>query len=153
MVDLKKCRPMGTPMSPDYKVPSDRASDSFGHNTSLRKSFSKAERPLSLKRRTTDVKTIEENTSGTDSDEEVNLTADIVNLPEYNQIFGGRGCKYVFFLNLCDKIYFGIISQCYLAEVTINLLRIAMNIMYHLMVRTCIYLSNIFDHKKSKILQ
>lgn len=55
----------------------------------------------------------------------------------------------MFFLNLCDKIYFGIISECYLAEVTINLLRITTNIMYLLMVRTCIYLFNIFDHKKS----
>lgn len=83
---------MGTPMSPGYEPPSD----SFGHNTSLRKSFSKAERPLSLKGRTTDVKTIEENTSGTDPEEE--LTADITNLTDYNQIFGGRGCKYVFLI-------------------------------------------------------
>lgn len=84
---------MGKPMSPGYEP-----SDSFGHNTSLRKSFSKAERPLSLKGRTTDVKTIEENTSGTDPEEE--LTADITNLTDYNQIFGGKGCKYDFFLNL-----------------------------------------------------
>ncbi|KAF7273298.1 hypothetical protein GWI33_013988 [Rhynchophorus ferrugineus] len=84
VVDLKKCRPMGgiaVPESPDMDT-------SFSQHSTLRKSFSKAERPISLKSTNPDVKTIEENTSGTDPEEE--SLADITNVTDYNEIFRGK---------------------------------------------------------------
>lgn len=63
----------------------------FTQHPSLRKSFSKADRPVSLKGRTSDVKTIEESTSGTDPEEE--STADITNMKDYHEIFRSKGCK------------------------------------------------------------
>ncbi|KYB27617.1 Katanin p80 WD40 repeat-containing subunit B1-like protein [Tribolium castaneum] len=81
VVDLNKVHPLNssteTPPSP------------FTPNQSIRKSFSKAERPVSLKNRSLDVKTIEESTSGTDPEEE--STAEVTNLTDYNEIFKGRG--------------------------------------------------------------
>ncbi|XP_066253983.1 katanin p80 WD40 repeat-containing subunit B1 [Euwallacea similis] len=83
VVELKKCHPMeGT--SDSVSPPSP-----FVQNTSVRKSFSKTERPVSLKTRSMDVKTIEESTSGTDPEEE--SMADITNFKDYNEIFRGRG--------------------------------------------------------------
>lgn len=81
MVDLKKIKPLCNTAS-DLPGP-------FTPNQSIRKSFSKAERPTGLRNKTTlDVKTIEESTSGTDPEEE--STADITNLKDYNEIFKGR---------------------------------------------------------------
>ncbi|XP_060517418.1 katanin p80 WD40 repeat-containing subunit B1 [Cylas formicarius] len=85
VVDLKKCLPLGSEDSTESPYPASP----FVPNSSLRKSFSKAERPISLKGRTLDVKTIEENTSGTDPEEE--SIADITNLKDYKEIFRGRG--------------------------------------------------------------
>lgn len=85
VVDLKKIQPIGNSTI-------DAPSSPFTPNQSIRKSFSKAERPVSLKNRTVpDVKTIEESTSGTDPEEDT--SADITNLKDYNEIFKGRGCK------------------------------------------------------------
>lgn len=85
MVDLKKVRPLG---STSIEAPSSP----FTPNQSIRKSFSKAERPVSLKNRSLNVKTIEESTSGTDPEEE--SIADITNLNDYEEIFKGKGRKY-----------------------------------------------------------
>lgn len=74
----------------------DTQSSPFNANQSIRKSFSKAERPPSLKNRTIDVKTIEESTSGTDPEED--SIADITNMRDYHEIFRGRGCKYNFII-------------------------------------------------------
>lgn len=81
VVDLKKCLPLGSIAVAESPIPPSP----FTQNSSLRKSFSKAERPVSLKGRTIDVKTIEESTSGTDPEEE--SAADITNLTDYNEIF------------------------------------------------------------------
>ncbi|XP_057657568.1 katanin p80 WD40 repeat-containing subunit B1 isoform X1 [Diorhabda carinulata] len=85
VVDLKKCKP--------FSISSvlDTQTGPFMPNQSIRKSFSKAERPPSLKSRILDVKTIEESTSGTDPEEE--STADITNVKDYNEIFRGRGLQ------------------------------------------------------------
>ncbi|VEN62010.1 unnamed protein product, partial [Callosobruchus maculatus] len=92
VVDLKKCRPFG-PGSPGGMAPPalvDTCVNSpFSSNQSVRKSFSKAERPTSLRERRPDVRTIEESTSGTDPEEE--NQANITNLKDYNEIFRGRG--------------------------------------------------------------
>ncbi|RZB38685.1 katanin p80 WD40 repeat-containing subunit B1, partial [Asbolus verrucosus] len=80
VVDLKKVQPLGV---------SDNAPSPFTQNQSIRKSFSKAERPVSLKNRSLDVKTIEESTSGTDPEED--STAEVTNVTDYNEIFKGRG--------------------------------------------------------------
>nr|CAH7757439.1 unnamed protein product [Callosobruchus chinensis] len=92
VVDLKKCRPFG-PGSPGGMAPPalvDTCVNSpFATNQSVRKSFSKAERPTSLRERRPDVRTIEESTSGTDPEEE--NQANITNLKDYNEIFRGRG--------------------------------------------------------------
>jgi katanin p80 WD40 repeat-containing subunit B1 len=84
VVDLNKVHPLSpspdTPPSP------------FTPNQSIRKSFSKAERPVSLRNRSLDVKTIEESTSGTDPEEE--STAEVTNVTDYNEIFKGRGREY-----------------------------------------------------------
>lgn len=90
VVDLKECKPFGNTNS---SLNSTFSTSPFNSNTSLRKSFSKADRPLSLKTRTLDVKTIEESTSGTDPEEE--SMADITNMGDYKEIFKGRGCKYI----------------------------------------------------------
>lgn len=88
VVDLKKCRPMDT-MNNSTLTDSTLTENSFGHHSTLRKSFSKAERPISLKSTTLDVKTIEENTSGTDPEED--SVADITNITDYQEIFRGKG--------------------------------------------------------------
>lgn len=88
VVDLKKVQPFGPSLQLDN---SPTPGSPFSHNQNVRKSFSKAERPISLKNRTLDVKTIEESTSGTDPEEDA--TADITNMKDYNEIFKGRGCK------------------------------------------------------------
>ncbi|KRT81928.1 hypothetical protein AMK59_5986, partial [Oryctes borbonicus] len=81
VVDLKKVHPLGRTTS---EIPSP-----FTPNQSIRKSFSKAEKPIGLRNKSTiDVKTIEESTSGTDPEEE--SFADITNLTDYNEIFRGR---------------------------------------------------------------
>lgn len=80
MVDLKKVQPFGGPL--------DECPSPFTHNQSIRKSFSKAEKPLVRTKATLDVKTIEESTSGTDPEEE--SSADIVNFKDYNDIFKAR---------------------------------------------------------------
>uniref|UniRef100_A0A1Y1KUQ5 Katanin p80 WD40 repeat-containing subunit B1 n=1 Tax=Photinus pyralis TaxID=7054 RepID=A0A1Y1KUQ5_PHOPY len=80
VVDLKKVQPFGGPL--------DECPSPFTHNQSIRKSFSKAERPLVRTKATLDVKTIEESTSGTDPEEE--SSADITNLKDYNDIFKAR---------------------------------------------------------------
>ncbi|KAI4464785.1 katanin p80 subunit [Holotrichia oblita] len=81
VVDLKKVHPLGRTTS---EIPSP-----FTTNQSIRKSFSKAEKPVGLRNKTSiDVKTIEESTSGTDPEEE--SFADITNLTDYNEIFRGR---------------------------------------------------------------
>lgn len=88
VVDLKKVHPLGRTTS---EIPSP-----FTTNQSIRKSFSKAEKPVGLRNKTSiDVKTIEESTSGTDPEEE--SFADITNLTDYNEIFRGRSCKFTFF--------------------------------------------------------
>ncbi|KAG5876724.1 hypothetical protein JTB14_015513 [Gonioctena quinquepunctata] len=85
VVDLKKCKPFGSSVVESCVNP-------FTPNQSIRKSFSKADRPPSLSSRTTlDVKTIEESTSGTDPEEE--STADITNVKDYQEIFRGRGLQ------------------------------------------------------------
>nr|XP_023023531.1 katanin p80 WD40 repeat-containing subunit B1 [Leptinotarsa decemlineata] len=85
VVDLKKCKPFGS------SVLDSCPTNPFTPNQSIRKSFSKADRPPSLSSRTLDVKTIEESTSGTDPEEE--STADITNVKDYNEIFRGRGLQ------------------------------------------------------------
>ncbi|XP_018326906.1 katanin p80 WD40 repeat-containing subunit B1 [Agrilus planipennis] len=81
VVDLKRVEPI--------RAPGLDSSNPFSHNNSLRKSFSKAERPVSLRSKNAiDVKTIEENTSGTDPEEE--STLDITNFKDYNEIFKAR---------------------------------------------------------------
>lgn len=83
VADLKKIQPLGG-------TPLDVSSGPFTINQSIRKSFSRAERPVCLKNKSTlDVKTIEESTSGTDPEEE-SAGADITNLTDYNEIFKGR---------------------------------------------------------------
>ncbi|XP_019756427.1 katanin p80 WD40 repeat-containing subunit B1 isoform X4 [Dendroctonus ponderosae] len=84
VVDLKKCFPMGSLTTPTINQPATP----FTQHPSLRKSFSKADRPVSLKGRTLDVKTIEESTSGTDPEEE--SIADITNMNDYHEIFRAR---------------------------------------------------------------
>lgn len=99
MVDLKKVQPLGPSTVVATLDNSNRSSSPgspFAHNQNVRKSFSKAERPISLRNRTLDVKTIEESTSGTDPEEDA--TADITNVKDYNEIFKGRGRKYLFIL-------------------------------------------------------
>lgn len=95
VVDLKECKPFGNNTSSPLNS-SFTTSSPFNANTSLRKSFSKADRPPSLRTRTLDVKTIEETTSGTDPEEE--SMADITNMVDYHEIFRGRGCKYYIYL-------------------------------------------------------
>lgn len=90
VVDLKECKPFGNNINSTSNSPFT-TSNPFSTNTSLRKSFSKADRPPSLKTKTLDVKTIEESTSGTDPEEE--SMADITNVTDYQEIFKGRGCK------------------------------------------------------------
>lgn len=83
VADLKKIQPIGG-------TPLEVSSGPFALNQSIRKSFSRAERPVCLKNKSTlDVKTIEESTSGTDPEEE-SAGADITNLTDYNEIFKGR---------------------------------------------------------------
>ncbi|CAH0557594.1 unnamed protein product [Brassicogethes aeneus] len=84
VVDLKRVRPLG-------QNTLDESPCAFTPNQSIRKSFSKAERPVSLKNRSLDVKTIEESTSGTDPEEE--SCADIVNRVDYEEIFKGKGLR------------------------------------------------------------
>lgn len=82
VVDLKKVQPFGGPTL-------ENSPSTFTHNQSFRKSFSRAERPVTLKSRTSlDVKTIEESTSGTDPEED--SSANITNLQDYNDIFNAR---------------------------------------------------------------
>lgn len=89
VVDLKKVNTLGRPTS---DIPSP-----FTPNQSIRKSFSKAEKPIGLRNKSTiDVKTIEESTSGTDPEEE--SFADITNVTDYNEIFRGRSSKFLFFI-------------------------------------------------------
>ncbi|CAH2010370.1 unnamed protein product [Acanthoscelides obtectus] len=96
VVDLKKCRPFG-PGSPTGLTPPSLVDtrvnvnvSPFAANQSVRKSFSKADRPPSLReRRPPEVRTIEESTSGTDPEED--NQANITNLKDYNEIFRGRG--------------------------------------------------------------
>ncbi|CAG9767471.1 unnamed protein product [Ceutorhynchus assimilis] len=88
VVDLKKCLPMGYSSEADPALTAIPPSPFLQH-PSLRKSFSKAERPVSLKGRILDVKTIEESTSGTDPEEE--SVADITNMKDYHEIFRGKG--------------------------------------------------------------
>ncbi|CAH1104194.1 unnamed protein product [Psylliodes chrysocephalus] len=85
VVDLKKCKPFSSSSVLDSHV------SPFLPNQNIRKSFSKAERPPSLKSRMLDVKTIEESTSGTDPEEE--CSADITNVKDYNEIFRGRAIQ------------------------------------------------------------
>ncbi|KAK4878976.1 hypothetical protein RN001_007122 [Aquatica leii] len=80
MVDLKKVQPFGGPL--------DECPTPFSHNQSIRKSFSKAERPIVRTKASIEVKTIEESTSGTDPEEE--SSANITNLKDYNDIFRAR---------------------------------------------------------------
>lgn len=85
MVDLKQVKPL----SDKSTNQTNEFSSPFSPNHSFRKSFSKAERPVSLRNKTTiDVKTIEESTSGTDPEEE--SVADITVLTDYNEIFKGK---------------------------------------------------------------
>lgn len=85
VVDLKKIQPFG-----NYSC--DAAPSPFSSSQSIRKSFSKAERPLSLKTSASvDAKIIEESTSGTDPEEDT--SADITNLKDYHEIFKGHDCK------------------------------------------------------------
>lgn len=90
VVDLKNVQPFGRPL---LDVPSP-----FTPNQSIRKSFSRAEKPLGLRNKSAiDVKTtIEESTSGTDPEEE-SSAADITNVKDYNEIFRGRSCKFYIF--------------------------------------------------------
>ncbi|XP_022913549.1 katanin p80 WD40 repeat-containing subunit B1 [Onthophagus taurus] len=81
LIDLQKVRPIGRS--------NDVLNNPFTPNQSTRKSFSKAEKPVGLRNKSTiEVKTIEESTSGTDPEED--STADITNLKDYNEIFHGR---------------------------------------------------------------
>lgn len=101
VVDLKKVQPLlgggcsvggGADVGGDGSMITDLPASPFTPNQSIRKSFSKAERPVSLKNRTLDVKsTIEESTSGTDPEEE--CTAEVTNFTDYHEIFKGRGRK------------------------------------------------------------
>ncbi|XP_058803027.1 katanin p80 WD40 repeat-containing subunit B1 isoform X2 [Phymastichus coffea] len=72
--DLKKTSPLGN----------DTTASPFAYGNSLRKSFSK-ERPASLKKHTMDVKTIEEDKSASDPDDD--STFDIPNVTEYQDVF------------------------------------------------------------------
>ncbi|XP_017774062.1 PREDICTED: katanin p80 WD40 repeat-containing subunit B1 [Nicrophorus vespilloides] len=84
VADLNKIQPFGGP-STFAESPSP-----FNPNQSIRKSFSRAERPVGLRNRTTlDVRTIEESTSGTDPEEE-SSAAHITNRIDYEEIFKGR---------------------------------------------------------------
>lgn len=77
LVDLNTIRPFGGQAAD--------APQCFTPNTSLRKSFSRAERPVSLVNRLDVKTTIEESTSGTDPEEE--STAAITNQVDYEEIF------------------------------------------------------------------
>lgn len=102
VVDLKKCKPWGGPA-----IMIDHRFSPFTPSQSIRKSFSKADRPPSLRTQSLDVKTIEESTSGTDPEEE--STADITNLKDYNEIFRGRGCEYL--MEFLAVLYFQDFSE------------------------------------------
>ncbi|CAB0032846.1 unnamed protein product [Trichogramma brassicae] len=78
--DLKKIAPLGSSSGTGETSPSP-----FSYGNSLRKSFSK-ERPASLKKHTMEVKTIEEDKSGTDPEEE-EANFDIPNVSEYRDVF------------------------------------------------------------------
>lgn len=93
IVDLNDCKPFDNNTNQSINNCFTNSSP-FHSNTSLRKSFSKADRPPSLNTRNLDVKTIEESTSGTDPEEE--SVADITNMRDYNEIFRGKGRKYLF---------------------------------------------------------
>ncbi|KAJ8683410.1 hypothetical protein QAD02_019202, partial [Eretmocerus hayati] len=72
--DLKKTSPLGN----------DTTTSPFSYGNSLRKSFSK-ERPASLKKHTMEVKTIEEDKSGSEPEDET--TFDIPNVSDYRDVF------------------------------------------------------------------
>lgn len=78
VVDLLKVKPLAKTIE---------AVSPFTSNTSGRRSFSKAERPLTLKSKSLS-KTIEESTSGTDPEEDT--SANITNVHDYEEIFKGR---------------------------------------------------------------
>ncbi|XP_044750458.1 katanin p80 WD40 repeat-containing subunit B1 isoform X2 [Coccinella septempunctata] len=79
VVDLKKVKPLAKT--------TEAVTSPFTPNTSGRRSFSKAERPVALKTKSLS-KTIEESTSGTDPEEDT--SANITNLSDYEEIFKGR---------------------------------------------------------------
>lgn len=97
-VDLSKVKPFANRgYWSKQNNSSSPSKDSFSANTSLRKSFSKTERPVSLKscRPSTgsllvDGRTIEESTSGTDPEDNEVAIANIINLTDYNEIFKGN---------------------------------------------------------------
>uniref|UniRef100_A0A6P7GPC4 Katanin p80 WD40 repeat-containing subunit B1-like n=1 Tax=Diabrotica virgifera virgifera TaxID=50390 RepID=A0A6P7GPC4_DIAVI len=139
VVDLKKCKPFSSSSVLDSQT------GPFTPNQNIRKSFSKAERPPSLKSRMLDVKTIEESTSGTDPEEE--STADITNVKDYNEIFRGRSSKFIFeliyiHLCICSNIY---AYLCFFARLSLHL--------YHL-IGASFHLTNVqvyvVDLKKCK---
>lgn len=82
IIDLTKVQPLAV------DVPSQSP---FSPNHNFRKSFSRAENPVSPRNRPHLEDKIEESTSGTDPEEE--SCADITNLTDYNEIFKGRACK------------------------------------------------------------
>ncbi|KAK9869416.1 hypothetical protein WA026_003171, partial [Henosepilachna vigintioctopunctata] len=82
IVDLTKVQPFGKTV--------ETVSSPFIPNSTGRRSFSKAERPVTLKAKTL-AKTIEESTSGTDPEEDT--SANITNITDYNEIFRGRSSK------------------------------------------------------------
>lgn len=89
IVDLTKVQPLAV---------DDLSQSCFSPNHNFRKSFSRAENPVSPRNRShLDDKAVEESTSGTDPEEE--SFADIVNLKDYNEIFKGRSRKLWFLLN------------------------------------------------------
>lgn len=96
-VDLTKLKPFANRsyLSKHYN-PSCFPKDAFAPNTSVRKSFSKTERPVSIKsnRPSTgsflDDRTIEESTSGTEPEDNEVAIANIINLTDYNEIFKGN---------------------------------------------------------------
>lgn len=84
VVDLTKVQPFGKAVSDVPVVHSP-----FTPSATARRSFSKAEQPVSLKTNKTLAKTVEESTSGTDPEEDVSY-ANITNITDYNEIFKGR---------------------------------------------------------------